>query len=141
MGDSWERLLPVGSQPKLSLLTLGSFHCHPTTKGWFGPCARSGFRGSHCWTLFGWTAISELGEIHDEFQCLIFSNFLYYSFRFSCQEWAILAFFTEKSVLKRKCQNIQSLYSSVVERQSCTLLNPQWRLIVSEGDGGRDRRE
>ena len=30
MGDSWERLLPVGSQPKLSLLTLGSFHCHPT---------------------------------------------------------------------------------------------------------------
>ena len=70
MGDSWERLLPVGSQPKLSLLTLGSFHCHPTTKGWFGPCARSGFRGSHGWTLFGWTAISELGEIHDEFQCL-----------------------------------------------------------------------
>jgi hypothetical protein len=51
MGDSWERLLPVGSQPKLSLLTLGSFHCHPTTKGWFGPCARSGFQGSQCRTL------------------------------------------------------------------------------------------
>jgi hypothetical protein len=81
MGDSWERLLPVGSQPKLSLLTLGSFHCHPTTKGWFGPCARSGFQGSHCWTLFGSQHFDTFsGCDRDRLYLIHFNNIIYFIF-------------------------------------------------------------